>query len=209
MGQPAALRELLAAGALGAGGAGGGTAVHGTKGHSAPAASSSSPAELLPVTAQWAAGYSQSQQASRGMLPPRGWFRTVAMLQAYVMRPAPTLHARLSMAMHSTGMATALAGGTPVLGLHVRHGDSCGRDRYRTRRHCDPLSVYMGAVSILTRGLGVRTIYLATDSEEVLAQTRQYPEYTWLHFPDALRFARAVNPENKRWDAVLKTNREK
>ena len=26
---------------------------------------------------------------------------------------------------------------------------------------------------------------------------------------DALRFARTVNPENKKWDAVLKANRER
>ena len=131
------------------------------------------------------------------------------MLQAYVMRPGHALRARLHAAMRSTGLHAALASGAPVLGLHVRHGDACGRDRFRTRRRCDPLATYMGAVSTLSRGLGVRTIYLATDSEEVLSQTRLFPDYTWLHFPDALRFARATNPDNKKWDAVLKANRER
>lgn len=81
------------------------------------------------------------------------------------MRPSYPLQAQFERALSSTGLGAALTApsATPVLGLHVRHGDACGRDRFRTRRVCDPLSTYMAAVRRVSAGLNVRTIFLATD----------------------------------------------
>ena len=55
--------------------------------------------------------------------------------------------------------------------------------------------------------MNISTIYLATDSPTVLAQTKSYPEYTFLHFADALAFNQASNPDNRKWDDVVRKNR--
>ena len=107
----------------------------------------------------------------------------------------------------------AMAKGELILGMHVRHGDSCGKDAQRTGRFCEPLSVYMGAVKQLSRDMKhpsrVATIYLATDSEEVMKDTKNYPEYKWLVFDEARRYSSQLNPKATKWDAVIKRNREK
>ena len=50
----------------------------------------------------------------------------------------------------------------------VRHGDSCiAAEAARTARRCEPLSRYVDAVAPYLVEHGVRTVFLATDSEEV------------------------------------------
>ena len=181
--------------------------------------------EFLSVTTAWAQSLSQAEQARKGTVHKRGWFWQVATLSSYIMRPAPSLSARFRAALNSTGLGAALARPWPVLGLHVRQGDACSsRERARTARTCDPLSEYMPAIRRLSSRLpgahlpavpggpvaggGVRTIFLATDSEEVLSQTADYPEYEWLTFKASFDYTRAVNPSNKKWDHVLKTLKE-
>ena len=51
--------------------------------------------------------------------------------------------------------------------LQVRHGDSCiAAEAARTARRCEPLSRYVDAVAPYLEQQGVRTVFLATDSEE-------------------------------------------
>ena len=51
--------------------------------------------------------------------------------------------------------------------LQVRHGDSCiAAEAARTARRCEPLSRYVDAVAPYLEQHGVRTVFLATDSEE-------------------------------------------
>ena len=67
----------------------------------------------------------------------------------------------------------------------------------------------MRAVRRLSRGLGVRTIYLATDSPSVVQQAAEYPEYEWLHYEEAISFSTKANPKDQKWDFVLKNNKER
>ena len=61
-----------------------------------------------------------------------------------------------------------LAGYPPLPPLQVRHGDSCiASEAARTARRCEPLSRYVDAVAPYLVQHGVRTVFLATDSEEV------------------------------------------
>ena len=161
----------------------------------------------------WVHQLSRDYQATHGTIHPRGWFWWTSNLLAYVLRPTARFSTDFQRAMNLTGLRAAIAArsastGGPVLGLHVRHGDACGKDAKRAGRTCEPLAVYMRAVRRLSAGLDVRTIYLATDSEHVLAETRGYPEYTWIHFDEALRFSKRANPNNQKWDYVLKRNKE-
>ena len=166
----------------------------------------------------WVTRLSRSYQSAHGTLHPRGWFWWVSNLVAYLVRPNRELQRELKAAINSTGLYDALLErqrtGRPILGLHVRHGDACGKDAQRSGRHCEPLSAYIAAAKRLTASFErgsrrVKTIYLATDSEEVVKQTKSYPEYTWIMFDEARTYSSRVNPHNLKWDLVLKRNREK
>jgi len=69
----------------------------------------------------------------------------------------------------------------PILGLHVRLGDVC--TRARGNRYCDDLDTYMEKVKEMANLYGYKSIFLATDSADVVTNTSQYPEFTWIHSP--------------------------
>lgn len=111
----------------------------------------------------------------------RGWFWWSAQMLAYVLRPRADLAAEVAAMAELTGLAGALREGD-VLGLHVRHGDSClDVERLRTQRTCSPLHDYVLHARRVAAVAGTRTIYLATDSAHVVAQTKLYPEFRWLY----------------------------
>ena len=156
---------------------------------------------------------SEASQRQKGTIPSRGWFWWSSTLLSYLTRPSERLRIEVDAAINSTGLGDAMSKGELILGMHVRHGDSCGKDAQRTGRFCEPLSVYMGAVKQLSRDMKhpsrVATIYLATDSEEVMKDTRNYLEYKWLVLDEARRYSSQLNPKAMKWDAVIKRNREK
>ena len=43
----------------------------------------------------------------------------------------------------------------------------------------------------------------------MVQQTAQFPEYTWLHMAESLALNAELNPSNRKWDAVLKANKER
>ena len=110
------------------------------------------------------------------------------------MRPSAALIARVDAALTRTRLGAALASRRFVIGMHVRHGDSCNADEMiRARRSCTPLREYMAAARRLLDSRGARgiagvagkraTIYLATDSMAVLKEAdRDYAsEFNILH----------------------------
>ena len=69
--------------------------------------------------------------------------------------------------MHSRLLSGALWYSGWLSPLQVRHGDSCiAAEAARTARRCEPLSRYVDAVAPYLEQHGVRTVFLATDSEE-------------------------------------------
>ena len=44
-----------------------------------------------------------------------------------------------------------------------------------------PLASYMPAIERLTKAVGYRSIFIATDSAEVIKNTTQYPQYKWMY----------------------------
>eukprot|EP00978_Attheya_sp_CCMP212_P004571 scaffold9981_cov51-Attheya_sp.AAC.2 len=77
----------------------------------------------------------------------------------------------------------------PLLSLHVRHGDSCPKDEtVRKARQCEPLEKYMSdAVLPMAEKYGVKSIFLSTDNEMVIQDTKNYPQFNWLFQPEVLR----------------------
>jgi hypothetical protein len=73
--------------------------------------------------------------------------------------------------------------------MHVRRGDAC-----LDQRPCPALAVYVEAARLLRELYGVSRIFLATDSQAVVAETTQFPDFEW-RFQDLDRsFAEAPNP---------------
>jgi hypothetical protein len=80
----------------------------------------------------------------------------------------------------------------PIIGMHVRHGDSC-----TSRVDCHSLTKYMQEASDLLRNsvtaasddlliqaekirlkYGISTVFLATDSEQVVAEAKKHVQFT-------------------------------
>ena len=62
-----------------------------------------------------------------------------------------------------------------MLAVHVRKGDACTH-----RGECRGLAGSMPHVEQMVASYGFRSIYLATPSAEVLAETTRYPQFRWL-----------------------------
>ena len=117
----------------------------------------------------------------------RGWFWYSSQLLSWVMRPNLALAADLSEAERYTGLRAALRRG-PVLGVHVRHGDAClPRERRRMSRTCYSLEAHLSRVRRYAQAFGIRTVYLATDSEAVLEQAKSSTEFEFLWLPNVTR----------------------
>ena len=90
----------------------------------------------------------------------------------------------------------------PLLSVHVRHGDTCSQDQQvRTHRRCEPLSVYMeSAILPMAHRYHIKSIFIATDGDEVLDEIRNYPQFSWHFVPGQDR------GESKKyfWDHALR-----
>jgi len=131
---------------------------------------------------QWSTGEARVRR-HLPQLARRGWFWLVSQLFAFVTQPSGRLRAKVASAAASAGVDAERH--RPLLGLHVRLGDACTDDPQQAAqkaRKCAPLAAYMPHVRRMVRTHGYKAIYLATDSEAVVAQAHaDYPEFVWLH----------------------------
>lgn len=79
----------------------------------------------------------------------------------------------------------------PSVGMHVRHGDACDffidtpeddMNRYLRsgKRPCFTPSVYIGKLRKMRELYGVRKVFLATDSEEMIKAAQEEKEFNWV-----------------------------
>lgn len=112
----------------------------------------------------------------------RGAFWWHAELLAYVARPSSLLtrhveRVRMRLAARWRENALALHGDDEtglVIGLHVRHGEVCSAAAASsTMRHrrCDDLGSYVEELHQLQKRYGIRRVFIATDSDRIVAQT--------------------------------------
>lgn len=100
---------------------------------------------------------------------PWGAFWWVSALLSELTKPNEELAMRLRHAAEESGLARALEAGELVIGMHIRHGDSCSAsEASRTCRTCEPLDVYLRAVGNYAYSVGASAVFLATDSQEVI-----------------------------------------
>jgi len=137
-----------------------------------------------------------------------GAFWWVSQLTHRLLRPRRHLRARLRHAARASGLYAALAASprTPIIGMHVRHGDACVKsEAARTVRLCEPLATYMSAVSSYAAAIGASTVFLATDSESAIADgARLYPHWTFLTVPNVSRSGVATPPPTEILDELIK-----
>lgn len=144
------------------------------------------------------------------MLPAQyrslGLFWWTAQLYARLMEPNPAFKAMLQSALELTGLKSALESHEIVVGIHVRHGDSCLEvERSRTARVCEPLSVYIDAIKQYLAAIGCRTLFIATDSEVVLRDAKQLDGFRILYHPNVTRFGLSKPPPSSILDKVGRT----
>jgi len=132
-----------------------------------------------------------------------GWYWWTSQLLRSLLRPTSALEEAVQSALLEVGLADALASHQRVLGLHVRQGDAClRRELHRMARTCTPLSQYMRHITPYARALNISTIYLATDSERILAETRAFPEFVFLYLQNATRSGTGNAPVLL-WDTLV------
>jgi len=99
-------------------------------------------------------------------LGPRGWFWWTSSLLAYVTRPSVLLARDVERRAEAAGLTAALASGVKVIGLHVRHGDSClPKEKRRMARTCSPVKEYLEHLRSLAAQLGTTAVFVATDDQ--------------------------------------------
>lgn len=119
----------------------------------------------------------------------RGHFWFVSQLLWRLMRPNAKLRQDLREAKDAMGWPLNLEG-QPLLSVHVRRGDACNAEQVESKkRRCEPLSAYMPHIERLCQTYGYRHIYLATDDEEIIKETQDFPKYHWLFVQDLERGA--------------------
>lgn len=94
------------------------------------------------------------------------WWETHVM--AWMLRP------KSSLATHFKGVMESMEWDQwrPILGVHVRHGDSCMRtEQRRAARKCEGLSRYLKEVKQMTK-YGYKAIYIATDDKDVVREAK-------------------------------------
>lgn len=106
-----------------------------------------------------------------------GLFWWTAQQWTWLLRPTRELAERVATAKENYSWEDR----RPILGIHVRHGDSCmSSEGSRTARKCEGLEVYMKAIDQL-KEYGYKSIFLATDDFAVAQQARDtFPQYYWL-----------------------------
>lgn len=168
-----------------------------------------------PVSAHSANGYD-------ALVPepfkPLGWLGYTTALLGWLARPNELLEHKLRVRLATSGLGAALSFGKPVIGMHVRLGDACA-DGWRTGRSCDPLKTYMKVANRIRRDTGASTIYLATDTPDIVEQTKDFPEWTFLRMREPMEAAADLHKKSagatrlgfpdqlsSTWDDVMRFN---
>jgi len=117
------------------------------------------------------------------------WFWYTSAMFTHAFKPSATLQKAIDAALASTGLGAALGGSTPILGMQVRRGDKCSASWSK----CIEFSEYMLKAEEYRTAYGINTIYLATDSTDVLKEAQTiYTNWTFLHFKGGHDFAKLV-----------------
>ena len=120
---------------------------------------------------------------------PIGWW--FGQMLKYLFRPQPELRELIENAKRSLGFQK------PIVGLHVRRSDKLPEAAYL---ELDDYMVYVAEYyrsMSLTHPAGVKRVYLATDTEEVVEEARtKYPDYHFITNSGQAQFLHAQDQRN-------------
>jgi len=132
-----------------------------------------------------APSYSHPLEKKAEHVPPefadQGLFWWTSQQFAWLLRPDDAFREHLAELKGSFGWEQS----RPILGLHIRHGDSCNpHQEVVGLRKCQGLEAYMPAIRKLAGTYGYKAIYLATDDAEVMRRApADFPEFQWMLSP--------------------------
>jgi len=136
-----------------------------------------------------------------------GWFWWSSTLMARAFRPNANLRQAVLDTMEKTGLGAALASGK-VIGMQIRRGDKCVQSTWSA---CEGLTQYMSKAEELRAAYGINTIYLATDAQSVIEQTKAYTNWTFIHLQQGVDVSVLMNvlyppSQGYIWDSVVEAN---
>mmetsp|Transcript_68591 Transcript_68591/g.162674 ORF Transcript_68591/g.162674 Transcript_68591/m.162674 type:complete len:293 (+) Transcript_68591:3-881(+) len=115
-----------------------------------------------------------------------GVFFWLSNLSRYLMTPNRRLDSLLRRVKNAIGFAH------PIMGVHVRHGDSCpkweDKHSHLPGAKCHAFQKYVDQMEEMKRRYGVTRVFLCTDDPSVVAQLADYPQFDFVH----LHFDRTV-----------------
>ena len=70
-----------------------------------------------------------------------------------------------------------------IIGVHVRHGDTCSKTMFRWMRKCNTFDEYMVYIDKINKLYGYKNIYIATDDGQIIEDIKnnKYPKYNFLY----------------------------
>lgn len=142
-----------------------------------------------------------SNMSALGSFKDKDLFWWTSQQWAYLLRQNATLQSNMQRLKERLNWEVK----RPILGLHVRQGDSCSKlaDVDGNVRKCDDLSTYMEEAVKLAKQYGYKSIFLATDSAEVVFNTSAYPDFTWIYSPKRSATALGKRPVQKHPEIYL------
>lgn len=70
----------------------------------------------------------------------------------------------------------------PIIGLHIRYGDGCLPNQMH-RPPCEPIEAYMEELRRMSKLYNVSSVYVATDSSQVIDKLQEIEDLQVLHMP--------------------------
>ena len=70
----------------------------------------------------------------------------------------------------------------PIIGLHIRYGDGCLPNQMH-RPPCEPIEAYMEELRRMSKLYNVSSVYVATDSSQVIDKLQEVEDMQVLHMP--------------------------
>ena len=101
-----------------------------------------------------------------------------------------------------TGLKRRIGFKHPIMGVHVRHGDSC----HTTSRagYCKGLQAYIPTLRLLAKRYNTSRVFLATDSQDIVSQSKKYAkEFEFVHISynrGALKSSNQIEYRKNLWD---------
>jgi len=132
-----------------------------------PDSDNPSQVEVVHVTRLW-----ELAEGFNGM----GLFQWSSSLLGLVARPRGALQAKLQRLKSIVGFQH------PIIGLHVRYGDGCLPNQMH-RPSCEPIESYITEVRRMADIYNVSSVYVASDSSDVIDKLHEMSDMQVLHMP--------------------------